>query len=91
MVFGVDGKIFELEPGRKLAYADDQGAIVRWELTADGGKTHLTFVQSGFREDELDNAAQHEAGWLGGLAELKRMHELGDAWNPLTEEIEEKE
>ncbi len=91
MVLGVDGKIFELEPGKRLAYADEAGAIARWELSADGGKTHLTFVQSGFRDDELDSAAQHEAGWLAGLAELKRMHDKGDTWTPFTTEIEEKE
>jgi uncharacterized protein YndB with AHSA1/START domain len=86
ITLGVDGKIFELHPGKRLAYADDQGAIVRWELAGDGGKTRLTFVQSGFRDDELDNAAQHEAGWLAGLAELRRLHELGDAWTPLAVE-----
>ncbi|MQA86904.1 MAG: hypothetical protein GEV03_20310 [Streptosporangiales bacterium] len=43
--------------------------------------------ESGFADDELDNAAQHEAGWLGGVAELKRMHELGPNWRPLTSEL----
>jgi uncharacterized protein YndB with AHSA1/START domain len=90
MTLGVDGKIFELEPGKRLAYADGEGAIVRWELTADGGTTHLTFVQSGFRDDELDSAAQHEAGWLGGLAELRRLHELGAAWKPVSRELPRK-
>jgi uncharacterized protein YndB with AHSA1/START domain len=87
MTLGADGKIFEFEPGKRLAYGDDEGAIVRWELADSGGKTYLTFVQSGYSDDELDDAAQHEAGWLGGLAELKRMHELGDAWSPLTTEL----
>ncbi|GAB3763436.1 SRPBCC family protein [Microlunatus parietis] len=84
---GVDGKIFEFEPGKRLSAADDEGSIVRWELAESDGHTHLTFVQSGYRNDELDNAAQHEAGWLAALAELKRMHELGDSWTPLTTEF----
>jgi uncharacterized protein YndB with AHSA1/START domain len=87
MQVGVDGKIFEFEPNRRLSYKDDEGAVVRWELEGSGGKTHLTFVQSGYSADEWDDAAQHEAGWLASFAELKRMHELGDAWTPLTTEI----
>lgn len=85
--FGAEGKIIDFEPGRTLAYTDDEGAIVRWELEGSDGKTFLTFVETGYRADELDNAAQHEAGWLGSLAELKRMHELGDDWSPLTTEL----
>jgi uncharacterized protein YndB with AHSA1/START domain len=84
---GVEGKIFEFDPPKRLAYADEQGAVVRWELADSGGRTYLTFVQSGYTDTELDNAAQHEAGWLGSLAELRRMHELGDAWEPLTTEL----
>ncbi|MFC0113918.1 SRPBCC domain-containing protein [Kibdelosporangium aridum] len=84
---GVDGKIFEFEPNKKLVYGDDEGSVVHWELEGSEGRTHLTFVQSGYTDDELDSAAQHEAGWLGGLAELKRMHELGPAWTPLTTEL----
>lgn len=87
MTLGADGKIFEFEPGKSLAYQDDEGSIVRWELAGSAGKTYLTFVQSGYADDELDNAAQHEAGWLGSLTELKRMHELGDAWQPVTTEL----
>lgn len=82
---GVDGRIVEFEPGRALVYVDDEGAVTRWELTGSPGRTHLTFVQSGFADDELDNAAQHEAGWLAGLIEMRRMLELGDAWLPRSE------
>jgi uncharacterized protein YndB with AHSA1/START domain len=84
---GIEGKIFEFEPGRRLSIADDEGAIVRWELADSGGATRLTFVQSGYTEDERDNAAQHEAGWFAALAELRRLHELGDDWEPLTTEL----
>ncbi|WP_020666957.1 SRPBCC family protein [Amycolatopsis nigrescens] len=86
MTLGADGRIFEFEPGRKLAYGDGE-MVVRWELAESGGGTRLTFVQSGFEPGELDNAAQHEAGWLAGIAELKRMHELGERWQPLTTEL----
>ncbi len=89
MAVGVDGKIFEFEPNRKLSYKDDEGAVVRWELEGSDGKTHLTFVQSGYTADEWDDAAQHEAGWLASFAELRRMHELGDAWTPVTTEFPE--
>ncbi|CAM3336233.1 SRPBCC domain-containing protein [Kibdelosporangium persicum] len=89
MTMGVDGRIFEFEPNRKLVYGDEEGAVVHWELEGTEGKTYLTFVQSGYGEDELDSAAQHEAGWFSGLAELKRMHELGPNWNPLTTDLPE--
>jgi uncharacterized protein YndB with AHSA1/START domain len=89
MTVGVEGKIFEFEPDKKLSYGDDEGAVVRWELAGSAGKTFLTFVQSGYTDDELDNVAQHEAGWLGSFAELKRMHELGPAWTPLTTDLPE--
>jgi uncharacterized protein YndB with AHSA1/START domain len=87
MAFGVDGRISEFEPGKVLVYGDGEGSVVRWELADSGGQTHLTFVQSGYSATELDSAAQHEAGWLAGLAELRRMHELGAAWRPLTTEL----
>lgn len=87
MTLGIDGEISELEPGEVLVYGDAEGAVVRWELAGSAGRTHLTFVQSGYGPDELDSAAQHEAGWLGGLAELRRMHELGEAWTPVTTEL----
>ncbi|WP_158886914.1 SRPBCC family protein [Amycolatopsis anabasis] len=91
MTFGADGKIFEFEPGRTLAYGDSEGTVVRWELRDSAGKTHLTFVQSGFAPDELDNAAQHEAGWLGGLANLVELHETGPGWQPPSTELPEDE
>lgn len=83
VVFGAEGKITEFEPNRLLVYSDGDGMVTRWELDGTGGKTRLTFVQSGFTADERDNVAQHEAGWLGALAELKRMHSLGPDWTPL--------
>jgi uncharacterized protein YndB with AHSA1/START domain len=89
--FGVDGEITEFEPGKVLVYGDAEGAVVRWELAGSAGGTHLTFVQSGFGPDELDSAAQHEAGWLAGLAELRRMHELGPDWAPVSTDLPTEE
>jgi uncharacterized protein YndB with AHSA1/START domain len=85
--FGLDGEISEFEPGEVLVYGDGAGAVVRWELAGSAGGTHLTFVQSGFGADELDSAAQHEAGWLAGIAELRRMHELGADWAPVSTDL----
>ena len=77
----------EIEP-RVFAYAED-GMVTRWELAESDGRTTLTFVQSGFGADEFDNAAQHEAGWRGGLLELRRMHELGADWERASSELPE--
>ncbi|HEX2133369.1 MAG TPA: SRPBCC domain-containing protein [Actinophytocola sp.] len=88
VTFGAEGRVTEFDEGRVFAYAED-GMVTRWELAESGGTTMLTFVQSGFGPDELDNAAQHEAGWRGGLLELRRMHELGDAWERASTELPE--
>ncbi len=88
ITFGAEGRISEWEPGKVFSY-DEEGMTTRWELSETDGTTTLTFVQSGFEADELDNAAQHEAGWRGGLLELKRMLALGEAWTPVTRELPE--
>jgi uncharacterized protein YndB with AHSA1/START domain len=88
VTFGAEGRISEWEPGRIFAY-DEEGMTTRWELSESDGTTTLTFTQSGFEADELDNAAQHEAGWRGGLLELKRMLNLGADWTPVTRELPE--
>lgn len=85
VTFGAEGRISEWEQGKVFAY-DEEGMTTRWELSEADGTTTLTFIQSGFDADELDNAAQHEAGWRGGLLELKRMLALGDEWTPVTRE-----
>jgi uncharacterized protein YndB with AHSA1/START domain len=78
-------KIVDLVPGRRvqLAWEGDDSFIDTWELADSGGGTKLTFVQSGF--DEPDYGAW--AGWLGGVAELRRYHEL-PAWRPLWLSVE---
>lgn len=78
-------KIVDLVPGRRvqLAWEGDGSFVDTWELADSGGGTKLTFVQSGF--DEPDYGAW--AGWLSGIAELRRYHEL-PAWRPLWLSVE---
>ena len=83
---GSDGTIFEFEPGEMLYYSEP-GLETRWNLQQVNDDTYLTFVQSGFKAEERDSVAQHEAGWLAGIAELKRMHELGNEWSPLVQDV----
>jgi uncharacterized protein YndB with AHSA1/START domain len=86
VVFGGGGRISAWEPDRVFAYTEE-GMTTTWELAESDGATRLTFTQSGFGPDELDNAAQHDAGWRAGLLELRRMHELGEAWTPAVREL----
>lgn len=88
VTFGGQGRISEWEPDHLFAYTED-GMTTRWELSESDGATRLSFVQSGFGADELDDAAQHDAGWRAGLLELKRMHELGEDWRPIGSELPE--
>jgi uncharacterized protein YndB with AHSA1/START domain len=75
-------KILELEPGRKVTMAWSD-LVSTWELEGSAGKTRLTFVQSGF--DEPPYAAW--LGWLSGVAELRRVHEVPD-WRPMWVSLE---
>jgi uncharacterized protein YndB with AHSA1/START domain len=69
-------KIVELEPGRALTLRWDDASIAGWELEGSQGRTRLTFVQSGF--DENDPPYDAWMGWLSGIAELRRFHEVPD-------------
>jgi uncharacterized protein YndB with AHSA1/START domain len=73
-------KILDLEPGRRvqLGWEGDDGFVDTWELAESGGGTKLTFVQSGFDEPDYGSWV----GWLSGMAELRRYHEL-ENWRPL--------
>jgi uncharacterized protein YndB with AHSA1/START domain len=86
VTFGGEGEISEWAPNHVFAYTEED-MTTRWELSESDGTTTLTFVQSGFTAP--DDAAQHEAGWRGGLLELKRMHELGADWSPASRELED--
>jgi uncharacterized protein YndB with AHSA1/START domain len=78
---GYAAKVVDIVPDQKVSVDWGAGAgVTSWELADSGGKTRLTFVQSGF-----DPATPPYAGWLGsvsGLAELRRFHEL-ENWRPI--------
>ncbi|QXV61865.1 SRPBCC family protein [Amycolatopsis sp. TNS106] len=73
-------KIVDLVPGSKMSLAYQDGVVASWELDDSDGGTKLTFVQSGFSDERPPYGMW--MGWLSGLAELRRFHELG-AWRPL--------
>lgn len=73
-------KIVDLTPDRSVSLTWDAGLVSTWELAESDGKTRLTFVQSGFDEENPPYGAW--MGWLGGFAELRRFHELPD-WRPM--------
>ncbi|TQS17505.1 SRPBCC family protein [Microbispora hainanensis] len=66
-------KIIDLVPGKTMATDWGPAGVVTWELEDSGGKTRLTFVQSGFDTAKPPYAAW--TGWLSGIAALRRYHE----------------
>ncbi|MFJ6676920.1 SRPBCC family protein [Actinosynnema sp. NPDC091369] len=72
-------KVVDFEPGRRMGI-DWGGMVSTWELAESDGGTRLTFVQSGFDTGQPPYGAW--AGWLSGVAELRRFHELPD-WRPI--------
>ncbi|MEV1333286.1 SRPBCC family protein [Micromonospora costi] len=77
---GYAAKVVDLDPGRKVSVDWGPTGVTTWELAESGGKTKLTFVQSGFDEANPPYAAW--AGSVAGLAELRRYHEMKD-WQPI--------
>jgi uncharacterized protein YndB with AHSA1/START domain len=78
-------KLIELEPGKKITMQWPGGLISAWELEGSAGGTRLTLVQSGF--DESAPPYDSWMGWLSGIAELRRFHELTD-WHPVWLDIQ---
>jgi uncharacterized protein YndB with AHSA1/START domain len=78
-------RIVELEQDKVLAYTwrypNSPDTLVRWALRSSRGSTYLTLVHSGFNDDRL--AEEFRQGWPGFLVEIKRMHELGEQWEPM--------
>ena len=68
---GYAAKVIDLEPGRKMSVDWGPVGVSTWELAESGGKTKLTFVQSGFDEGNPPYAAW--SGSVAGLAELRRL------------------
>jgi uncharacterized protein YndB with AHSA1/START domain len=77
-------KILELDPGRRMSLGWDDGLVTSWELADSGGQTRLTFVQSGFDEGQPPYGSW--MGWLSGVAELRRFHEVRD-WRSIYLEV----
>ncbi|MER5320381.1 SRPBCC domain-containing protein [Streptosporangium roseum] len=77
---GPAAKIIDLEPGRKMSVDWASTGVTTWELEESGGRTRLSFVQSGFDTQHPPYPAWN--GWLSGMAELRRFHELAD-WRPI--------
>ncbi|MFC8850448.1 MULTISPECIES: SRPBCC domain-containing protein [unclassified Micromonospora] len=72
-------RVTALRPGRSMS-VDWHDMVQSWELSDSGGRTRLTFVQSGF--DQSAPPFDGWLGWLGGLVELRRFHEL-KRWRPM--------
>ncbi|MBL6275212.1 SRPBCC domain-containing protein [Micromonospora fiedleri] len=77
---GHAAKIVDLEPGRRMSVDWEAPGVTTWELAESDGKTRLTFVQSGFDEQNPPYAAW--AGFVSGFAELRRYHEIPN-WQPI--------
>jgi uncharacterized protein YndB with AHSA1/START domain len=75
-------KIVDLDPAHKFTM-EWPDLVTTWELEGSAGRTRLTIVQSGF--DEPPYAGW--AGWLGGIAELRRYLEMPD-WRPMWLHVE---
>ena len=78
-------KFVEFEPGRKATLRFADGMLDKWELEGSDGRTRLTVTQSGF--DPTNPPYPGWAGWLTGLAALRRYHEL-EQWRPIWRQIE---
>lgn len=78
-------KFVEFEPGRKATLRFADGETTSWELEGSDGKTRLTVVQSGF--DPTNPPYPGWAGWLTGMAALRRYHELPQ-WSSIWRQIE---
>ena len=70
-------KVIELG-GDGMAADWGPAGVTSWELAESGGRTRLTFVQSGF--DERRPPYPQWIGWLSGVAELRRFVEQDDWW-----------
>ncbi|MFG3578218.1 SRPBCC family protein [Micromonospora chersina] len=82
---GYAAKVVDLTPGRALSVDWGPTGVSTWELAESGGRTKLTFVQSGFDEGNPPYAAW--TGSVAGLAELRRFHEMAD-WRPIWLDVE---
>jgi uncharacterized protein YndB with AHSA1/START domain len=73
-------KVVDVVDGRKMSVDWGDGGIGTWELEDSGGKTRLTFVQSGFWTPRPPYGAW--MGTLAGLLSLRRYVEQAN-WQPI--------
>lgn len=78
-------RFVEFEPCRRAALRFADGETTTWELDGSDGRTRLTVVQSGFDVDNPPYAGW--AGWLSGVAELRRYHEV-PRWRTIWRHVE---
>lgn len=74
------GVIVAAEPGRRFGIRWPDETTFTWELEGSAGQTRLTFVQTGFDAGPAPYGSW--LGWLAGVAELRRYHEI-DGWRPM--------
>jgi uncharacterized protein YndB with AHSA1/START domain len=78
-------RILDLDPDKSLTFSwRNHGggeSRVRWSLRSSRGATYLTVLHDGIGDDTL--AERYRQGWPPYLVELKRLLELGSAWQPL--------
>ncbi|CAL9525017.1 hypothetical protein SUDANB95_03884 [Actinosynnema sp. ALI-1.44] len=74
------GKVLDLAENERMTVDWGDDVVSTWELAESGGRTTLTFVQSGFVDGRTPYGAW--LGWLSGVAELRRYLELPD-WRPI--------
>jgi len=80
--FECHGEIVEFDPPRVLAYTwianwhDDTArrTLVRWELTAKAGGTHVKVTHSGLAQEALARK-DYTSGWPGVVEKLKQFAE----------------
>ncbi|HEY8543612.1 MAG TPA: SRPBCC domain-containing protein [Acidimicrobiales bacterium] len=78
-------RFVEFEPGKKATLRFADGETTTWELEGSEGRTRLTVVQSGFDVEHPPYPGW--AGWLAGLAELRRYHEVPN-WRSIWRSVE---
>jgi uncharacterized protein YndB with AHSA1/START domain len=78
--YGPVGTVLVLEQDRRLVMAEEGSGPAHWELEPDGHGTLLTFRQGGTQSSRPPHPGW--CGWLSGIAELRRFHEVPD-WRPI--------
>lgn len=73
-------KILDLEENVKLSHEWSAGSVVTWTLAESNGKTRLTFVHSGFADDQ--DVGDIKTGWLNFVNWVRSIAEYGATWQP---------